>query len=92
MTLGKALLKARTIGVRNFRNKVSKLMRTHEMFVVTEHGSPTSVLLPYEDVLEIVDVLDELQDKGAIKAVARGRKAVRRGVKGVLASKALKKK
>ena len=91
MTLGKALLKARTIGVRNFRNKLSRLIHTHEMFVVTEHGSPTSVLLPYNDVLEIVDILDELRDKDTLKAVAEGRKAVGRGVKGILASKIFKR-
>jgi len=92
MTLGNALLKAKSIGVRNFRDKVSRLIHTHEIFVVTEHGSPTSVLLPYDDVLEIVDVLDELRDKDALKAVAQGRKAIGRGVKGILASKILKKK
>lgn len=92
MTLGKALLKARTIGVRNFRDKVSRLIHSHEMFVVTEHGSPTSVLLPYDDLLEIVDVLDELRDKYALRAVAQGRKAVSRGAKGVLVSKIFRKK
>jgi len=92
MTLGKALLRARSIGVRNFRNKVSKLIHTHEMFVVTEHGSPTSVLLPYDDVLEIADVLDELRDKDALKAVAQGRKTISRGVKGILASKIFEKR
>jgi len=87
MTLAKALLKARTLGVRNFRNKLSQLMHTHEMFIVTEHGKPTSVLLPYNDILEIVDILDELRDRGAIDAVAKGRRAIRAGRKGVSVSK-----
>ena len=92
MTLGKALLKAKSIGVRKFRDKISRLIHAHEMFVVTEHGSPASVLLPYNDVLEIVDVLDELRDKDALKAVAEGRKAVGRGAKGVAAEKIFKAK
>lgn len=92
MNLGKALLRARSIGVRNFRDKVSSLIHSHEMFVVTEHGSPTSVLLPYDDVLEIVDVLDELRDKDTLNAVVQGRKAISRGAKGVIASKVLRKK
>jgi len=92
MTLARTLLKARTIGVRKFRDKVSKLIRSHEMFVVTEHGSPTSVFLPYDDILEIVDVLEELQDKETLKAVAKGRKSIKRGAKGILALKVFKKK
>lgn len=92
MTLGKALLKARAIGIRKFRDKISRLIHAHEIFVVTDHGSPTSVLLPYDDVLEIVDVLDELRDKEVLDAVTKGRKAIRAGKKGVLASKVFKKK
>lgn len=92
MTFGNALLKAKTIGVRNFRDKVSSLIRTHQMFVVTEYGSPTSVLLPYNDALEIVDILDELRDKEYLKAVSQGRKAIGRGAKGILVSKIFKKK
>jgi len=92
MTLSRALLKAKTIGVRKFRDRLSRLIHTHEMFIVTEHGSPTSVLLPYQDVLEIIDILDELRDKDAIAAVLKGRKAIRAGKKGILASKVFDKK
>ena len=92
MTLGTALLKARTIGVRNFRDKLSGLIHTREMFVVTEYGSPTNMLLPYGDVLEIVDIMDELRDKDVLKAIAQGRRAINRRAKGILASKAFKKK
>ena len=88
----RALLKARTIGVRKFRNKISRLIKSHEMCVVTEHGTPASVLLPYEDVLEIADVLDELKDKDALEAVARGRKSIAKGVKGILAKTVFKKR
>lgn len=92
MTIGTALLHAKSIGVRNFRDKVSRLIKRHQIFIVTEHGNPTSVLLPYGDMLEIVDILDELKDGGALKIIAAGRKAVRRSTKGILASKVFMKK
>ena len=91
MTFGRAILKAKTVGIRNFRDRLSRLIHTHEMFVVTEHGSPTSVLLPYDDVLEIADVLEELRDKETLKAVAQGRSAIKAGVKGILVSRIFKK-
>lgn len=92
MTIARALLKARSIGVRNFRDKLSRFINKHELFIVTEHGEPTSVLLPYEDMLEIVDVLDELQDEETIKAVAEGRKSIKSGAKGISFSTIFKKK
>ena len=61
------------------------------MFVVTEHGQPTGVLLPYENILEIVDILDELRDKSTLKDIALGRKSISRGAKGILASTVFKK-
>ena len=92
MTIANALLKARSVGIRNFRNKLSKFIGKHELFIVTEHGQPASVLLPYEDMLEIVDVLDELQDKETLKTILEGRKAIKSGRKGLLASTLFKKK
>jgi PHD/YefM family antitoxin component YafN of YafNO toxin-antitoxin module len=91
MSLEKDLLKAKSVGVRGFRDKLSKLMRTNEIFIVTDHGDPKSVLMPYDDVLEIVDILDELRDKDAVKAVIQGRKAVERGAKGIPAEEVFKK-
>ena len=91
MTFERALLRARTIGVRKFRDNLSRFMRTNDMFVVTEHGNPTSVLLPYDDVMEIVDVLEELNDRDTVKLVAQGRRAISRGVKGISAEKVFKK-
>ncbi len=92
MRFDKALLKAQKIGVRKFRDSISKFIHTHQMFVLTEHGTPTNVLLPYNDALEIVDILDELRDKDTLKAVSSGRASIKRGVKGIPASTVLKKK
>lgn len=86
MTLSKVLLRAKNVGVRNFRNSVSRFVRNHAFLVITEHGKPESVLMPYNDILEIVDVLEELEDTKTLKTIAEGRRAIRRGAKGVLFS------
>ncbi len=90
MTIAKALLRAKSIGVRNFRNSASRFIKSNQFFIITERGTPTSVLLPYNDVLEIVDILEELEDKGTLRTIAEGRKAIKKGAKGILVSKALK--
>ena len=86
MTISNALLRAKSIGVRKFRDSVSRLIRTHQFLVITERGTPASVLVPYNDILEIADVLEELEDKEVIKTIAEGRRAIHRGAKGILAS------
>ncbi len=91
MTISNALLRAKSVGVRNFRDGVSHFIGKHEMFIITEHGNPTSVLLPYNDVLEIVDILEELEDKKVLKLVAEGRRAIAKGARGISASASFKK-
>lgn len=90
MSISKTLLKARSIGIRNFRNSASKFIGKHQFLVITEHGTPASVLLPYNDVLEIVDILEELEDKKTLKAVTAGRRSIKKGAKGILAAKIFK--
>lgn len=90
MTIAQVLLRAKNIGVRNVRDTLSKLVRTKQLCVITEHGHPASVLLPYDDMLELADIMDELQDEKTIQAVLEGRKAIARGAKGIDVEEAFK--
>jgi hypothetical protein len=49
------------------------------------------VFLPYEDVLELADIMDELQDKALIKTIAEGRKAIYMGKAGISFAESVKK-
>jgi prevent-host-death family protein len=91
MTAANVLLKARNVGVRKFRNRASRFVKSHRILVITEHGKPTAVLMPYSDMLDIVDTLDELRDKNAIETIAEGRKAIASGAKGISVSKVFKR-
>ena len=92
MTLAAALLRAPRIGAREFRNKACSFIRRGKAYLVTEHGQPAGVFLPYEDAIELADIIDELNDKKLLKIIAGGRRAISRGARGILLSDSLKKR
>ena len=83
MTVAAALLNAKYVGVRDLREHLSKQLKGSKVIVVTEHGTPTKVILSYQDVVELIEILDELRDQTAIQAVQEGRKAIKQGNKGI---------
>lgn len=87
MDITLALLKAENIGVRHFKNNLCRYLQRARTYIITEHGQPTSVVIPYDEVMELVDVLDELQDPEILRIIQEGRKAIKRGVKGRLVSR-----
>jgi PHD/YefM family antitoxin component YafN of YafNO toxin-antitoxin module len=83
MTIATALLNARYIGVRELREHLSNRIKGNKAIVVTDHGTPTKVILSYRDVVELIEVMDELRDQAAVQSVQEGRKAIRSGSEGV---------
>lgn len=83
MTIATALLNARYIGVRELREHLSNRIKGNKVIVVTDHGTPTKVILSYRDVVELIEVMDELRDQAAVQTVQEGRSAVRAGSEGV---------
>ena len=92
MTLASVLLRAPRIGAREFRNKACAFINMGKAYLITEHGHPAGIFLPYEDALELVDIIDELNDRKLLKAIAEGRRAIRKGVRGISISDSLKKR
>jgi len=58
MDIALNLLKAPHVGVREFKEKVSSFLNKRKTLVVTDHGDPASVLVPYKDMMEILDILE----------------------------------
>ncbi len=83
MTLASILLKAPHVGVRQFKSHLSRLLNQGNPLIITEHGVPVDVVIPYQEALEMVDLIDEATDLETLKAVQKGRLAVKRKVKGV---------
>ncbi|MFH0790565.1 MAG: hypothetical protein V2A64_02940 [Candidatus Omnitrophota bacterium] len=91
MSIAVELLKAKHIGIGDFRGHMFKLLDTAEPIVITEHGHPKSVVLGYNEVLEIIDILEELSDYQTVAAVKEARQAIKGGVKGIPVSRTIKK-
>lgn len=86
MSVSTDLLKAQRIGIRDLKEHVStKFLRG--ILIITDRGTPISVNLPYRDVLELIDILDELADIDTIETVAKGRESIKRRAKGIFVSK-----
>lgn len=90
MGIATDLLKANRVGIRDLKEHLSGEF-LNETLVITDRGTPVSVNLPYSDVLELMDILDELSDPGTVKAVQEGRKAIKAGVEGIPVSKVFDK-
>ncbi|MEK6682591.1 MAG: hypothetical protein AABY79_11580 [Nitrospirota bacterium] len=66
--------KARTAGIREVQAKLSKLIGEGTLTIITSHGKPKSFLIPYEEMLDLLEILDELKDDRLIEEIARARK------------------
>ncbi len=82
MSIATELLKAKHIGIRGLKNHLSKKF-LKSFLVITDRGTPVSVNLPYSDVLELADIIDELADLETIETIQEGRKAIKSGAKGI---------
>jgi PHD/YefM family antitoxin component YafN of YafNO toxin-antitoxin module len=88
MDIALDLLKAKHIGVRELKEGLSAFLKKDAPLVVTEHGAPTRVIVPYDEMLELLDILEEIDDTRASSLVAEGRRALREGAKGIPVFKA----
>ncbi len=91
MTLTASLLKAPHIGVRDLRSNLSKMLRSSKTLIVTDHGQPKRVILPYGIIVGIAEMLGELDDRELADSVKLSRKARNAGVKPIAVAGSFKK-
>ena len=84
------LRKAKPVNVREAQAQLSKLIRSKYPSMVLSHGKPVSFLVPYEDMLDLVESLNELKDRKLLGEINRARTEYARG-KGVPAERLFKK-
>jgi antitoxin (DNA-binding transcriptional repressor) of toxin-antitoxin stability system len=72
MTAASILRKAKPVNVREAQARLSQLIKSKSPSMVLSHGKPVSFLLPYEDMLYLLDTLQELKDT-TLQEIARAR-------------------
>lgn len=91
MSIAATLLRANHMGVKDFRDHLAETLKKEEVLIVTQHGQPSKVVIDYEDMLELIDILDELQDDEITHVVSEGKRAIKEGAAGIPVSNLFKK-
>lgn len=71
------------MGIRNLKTNFSKYMKKNEPVIVTDRGTPVNVVMPYSDIIELLEIIDEISDKETVNTVLEARKAIKSGTKGI---------
>ena len=74
MNANNFLRKAKPVNVREAQAQLSKLIKSKSPSMVLSHGKPVSFLVPYEDMLDLVETLGELKDKKFLREIEQARK------------------
>ena len=83
MSLAVDLLKSEHIGIRDLKEHISSVLKRKKTFIVTDRGVPINVILPYSDIVELADIMEELSEPKTLETVREGRLAVKSGAKGI---------
>ena len=90
MNIPKLIKDARYVGVRELRENLAQAVKSRHFVFVTDHGKPVKAMVPYEMLLELIEVLEEFKDKTLLQEIKQGRKEYREG--GWVSAKRLKEK
>lgn len=72
------LMRAKTIAVRQFREDIFNIVKRKETYVITSNGKQEMFLIPYEDVIELMDILEESKDAALKEHIRRSREEYNR--------------
>jgi PHD/YefM family antitoxin component YafN of YafNO toxin-antitoxin module len=93
MTSATDILKAPHVGIKEFRNRItSKSIRKDKALVLTDHGAPMKVVIDYDELIDLIERLEDLQDKRLWTLVNESRGAVARGDRGIDVRRPARKK
>lgn len=91
MGIAAGLLRAPHVGIRDLKENLSRLLKSGDPLVVTERGRPVDVILPYADMMNLIDIIDEMTDTETLATVMDGKKAIASGARGVSATRLFRK-
>lgn len=78
MTLA-AILNADYLGIKEFKEHLCKILKKNKPHIITEYGKPKQFIIPYNEMIEIVEILEEMSDPEFIKEIQTSRKSYKKG-------------
>ena len=93
MTSAIDILKAPHVGIKEFRSRItSKSIKKDKALVLTDHGEPLKVVIDYDELIDLIESLEDLQNKNLWNLVNESRAAVAKGEKSIPAQRPSRKK
>ena len=85
MNLSTEVLKSEHLGIKDLKIGLNKL-KLSKWFIATSDNKPISVNVPYNDFLEMMELIDDLQDNHLVQSIKEGRNAIAKNSKGFASS------
>jgi antitoxin (DNA-binding transcriptional repressor) of toxin-antitoxin stability system len=73
VTTKSILRQSKPVNVREAQATLSRLIRSKNPSLVLSHGKPVCFLVPYEEMLDLLEMLDDLKDRKLLEEIARAR-------------------
>ncbi|MBI4655205.1 MAG: type II toxin-antitoxin system Phd/YefM family antitoxin [Elusimicrobia bacterium] len=73
------MFRAQHVGVKELKNHLSMFFKSHKPIIATDRGQPAYFLVPYENMVELIEMLEEAKDAGLARLVKSGRQTYAKG-------------
>jgi len=73
MTTKSILRQSKPVNVREAQAGLSRLIRSKKPSLVISRGKPVSFLVPYEEMLDLLEMLDDLKDQKLLEEISLAR-------------------
>jgi hypothetical protein len=91
MTTAIELLKAPRIGVRDFKAHLSEKIKSKKLMVLNDRGESKKVVIDYNEFVELLELIGDLQDKELVQLIQEGHSAIEKGERGIDVSESFKR-
>lgn len=81
------IMKAEHVGVRELKESMSRSVRMRKPRIVTVNGKPAQFMIPYQDMVELLEMFEEFKNDRIRTEVRNGRAAYRETGRGVSAKR-----
>ena len=83
MTTAIDLLKAPRYGIRDFRNRLSQRIKSKKAMIIVDRDEPKKVIVDYNEFVQILEFIEDVQDKEVLQLIHEGRSAIEHGEQGI---------